>query len=54
MKSVKVYNILTEDGQVLEDIQIEMKDNYTWIDVFCKLDDLTGQDIYSYSCNEVE
>ena len=54
MKSVKVYDIVTEDGQTLADIQLEMHDDYEWIDIFRKLDELTGQDVDSYSSHEVE
>jgi hypothetical protein len=54
MKSVKVYDIVTEDGQTLADIQLEMHDEYEWIDIFRKLDELTGQDVDSYSSHEVE
>jgi hypothetical protein len=53
MKNVKVYDIVTEDGIVLPDIQLEMHDDYEWIDIFRKLDELTGQDIDSYSSHEV-
>ena len=54
MKNVKVYDILTEDGRTLADIQLEMHDEYEWIDIFRKLDELTGQDVDSYSSHEVE
>ena len=54
MKTVKVYDILTYDGQTLADIQLEMHDEYEWVDIFYKLDELTGQDIDSYSSHEVE
>jgi hypothetical protein len=54
MKSVKVYDILTEDGRTLADIQLEMHDEYEWVDIFHKLDEITGQDVDSYSSHEVE
>jgi len=54
MKNVKVYDIVTADGISLSDIQLEMHDEYEWIDIFRKLDEMTGQDIDSYSSHEVE
>jgi hypothetical protein len=54
MKSVMVYNIMTYEGKTLPDITLEMMEDYSWVDIFTKLQEMTLEDVDSYSSHEVE
>ena len=54
MKNLRIYDILTEDGKTLADIQISMQEDFDWADVFDRLYDMTTEHIQSYSYQEIE
>lgn len=51
MKNIHVYNIVTEDGESLQDLIISMDDESTWMDIFDKVQSayLDNVDSYSYT-----
>jgi hypothetical protein len=53
MKNLRIYDIVTEDGKTLSDIQLSMQEEFDWVDVFNKLYDLTSENVESYSYEEV-
>jgi hypothetical protein len=53
MKNLRIYNIVTEDGKTLADIQLSMEEDFDWADVFDKLYDFTTENVESYSYEEV-
>jgi len=54
MKNFRIYDILTEDGKTLADIQLSLQENFDRSYIFDKLCDFTKENIYSYSYEEVE
>jgi hypothetical protein len=53
MKNLRIYDILTEDGKTLADIQLSMHEDFDWADVFDKLYDFTTENVESYSYEEI-
>ena len=53
MKNLRIYNIVTEDGKTLADIQLSMQEDFDWADVFDKLYDFTTENVESYSYEEI-
>lgn len=53
MKNLRIYDIVTEDGKTLAEIQLSMQEDFDWSDVFDKLYDFTTENIQSYSYEEV-
>lgn len=53
MKQLRIYDMLTEDGRSLSEITLEMSDDYNWTDVFDAVLAKTGEDIDSYSYQEL-
>jgi hypothetical protein len=53
MKNLRIYDIVTEDGQTLADIQLSMQEDFDWADVFDKLYDFTTENVQSYSYQEI-
>jgi hypothetical protein len=53
MKNLRIYDILTEDGKSLADIQLSVQEDFDWVDVFDKLYDLTSESVESYSYEEI-
>jgi len=53
MKNLRIYDILTEDGKTLTDVQLSMQDDFDWADVFDKLYDFTTENVQSYSYEEI-
>lgn len=53
MKNLRIYDIVTEDGKTLADIQLSMQEDFDWADVFDKLYDFTAENIQSYSYKEI-
>ena len=53
MKNLRIYDIVTEDGKTLADIQLSMQEGFDWVDVFDKLYDFTTENIQSYSYEEI-
>ena len=53
MKNLRIYDILTEDGKLLADVQLSMLEDFDWSDVFDKLYDFTTENIQSYSYEEL-
>lgn len=53
MKNLRIYDIVTEDGKTLADIQLSMQEDFDWADVFDKLYDFTTENIQSYSYEEI-
>ena len=53
MKSLRIYNILTEDGSTLEDVILQVPIDYDWVMVFDMITEKTGIDIDSYSYEEI-
>jgi hypothetical protein len=53
MKNLRIYDILTEDGKTLSDIQLSVQEDFDWVDVFDKLYDLTSENVESYSYEEI-
>jgi hypothetical protein len=49
MKNLRIYDILTEDGKTLADVQLSMQEDFDWADVFDKLYDFTTENVESYS-----
>jgi hypothetical protein len=57
MKYLHVYDIVTEEGKTLEDIvHLHMSDDFDWVDVFEKLEQvgLVGIESYSYKVVDTE
>jgi hypothetical protein len=53
MKNLRIYDIVTEDGKTLADIQLSMQEGFDWADVFDKLYDFTTENVESYSYEEI-
>lgn len=53
MKSLRIYNILTEDGSTLEDVILQVPVDYDWVMIFDMISQKTGIDIDSYSYEEI-
>jgi len=53
MKNLRIYDILTEDGKTLADIQLSVQEDFDWVDIFDKLYDLTSESVESYSYEEI-
>jgi hypothetical protein len=53
MKNLRIYDIVTEDGKTLADIQLSMQEDFDWADVFDKLYDFTTENVQSYSYEEI-
>ena len=53
MKNLRIYDIVTEDGETLADIQLSMQEDFDWADVFDKLYDFTTENVESYSYEEI-
>lgn len=53
MKSLRVYNILTEDGASLNDVILQVPVDYDWVMIFDMLMQKTGMDVDSYSYEEI-
>ena len=53
MKNLRIYDILTEDGKTLADVQLSVQEDFDWADVFDKLYDFTTENIESYSYEEI-
>jgi hypothetical protein len=53
MKNLRIYDIVTEDGRTLADIQLSMQEDFDWADVFDKLYDFTTENVESYSYEEI-
>ena len=53
MKSLRIYNILTEDGLSLEDVILQVPIDYDWVMIFDMIMEKTGSDVDSYSYEEV-
>ena len=54
MKNIRIYDILTEDGKTLSDVQLSMQEDFDWADVFDKLYDFTTESVQSYSYEEIK
>ena len=53
MKNLRIYDIVTEDGKTLADIQLSMQEDFDWVDVFDKLYNFTTENVQSYSYEEI-
>ena len=53
MKNVHVHDILSEDGNILQDLIIPMDVGYEWMDVFEKVQVAYLDNVDSYSYTEV-
>ena len=53
MKSLRIYNILTEDGSTLEDVILQVPVDYDWVMIFDMIMEKTGSDVDSYSYEEI-
>ena len=53
MKNLRIYDIVTEDGKTLADIQLSIQEDFDWADVFDKLYDFTTENVQSYSYEEI-
>lgn len=53
MKSLRIYNMLTEDGKSLEDIILQVPVDYSWEMIFSMVLEKTGIDVDSYSYEEI-
>lgn len=53
MKNLRIYDILTEDGQNQPDVLLSMREDFSWDDVFTELHNFTTEDIQSYSYKEI-
>ena len=53
MKSLRIYNILTEDGSTLEDVILQVPVDYDWVMVFDMVMEKTGDIADSYSYEEI-
>lgn len=53
MKTLLIHSILTEDDRSLADILLEVKEDFAWVDLFLILSEKTGEDVCSYSYEEV-
>ena len=53
MKNLRIYDIVTEDGKTLADIQLSMQEDFEWMDIFDKLYDMTSESVESYSYEEI-
>lgn len=53
MKDIKITNIVSEDGKSLNDIIINMNDDYSWMDVFEKVQAHYLDNVDSYSYTEI-
>ena len=53
MKTLRIYSILTEDGQNLEDIILQVPVDYDWMMVFDMVMEKTGSEVDSYSYEEI-
>jgi len=54
MKSLRVYDILTEEGSTLSEVMMSMEHDFDWTDVFTELEKIVGEPIESYSYEVVE
>ena len=54
MKNFRIYDILTEYGKTLADIQLSLQEDFDRSYIFDKLCDFTKETVYSYSYEEVE
>ena len=55
MKNLRIYDIVTEDGKSLADIQaLLMPEDFDWVDVFNELEKIISEPIESYSYEVVE
>lgn len=52
MKNLRIYDIVTEDGKTLADIQLSVQEDFDWVEVFDKLYDMTSENVESYSYEE--
>lgn len=53
MKSLKIYNILTEDGSTVDDVVLQVPVDYSWDMIFSMVLEKTGIDVDSYSYEEI-
>jgi hypothetical protein len=53
MKNIHVYNILGENGESLVDLIIPVDGEYTWMDIFDKVQAAYLDNVDSYSYTEV-
>jgi hypothetical protein len=53
MKNLRIYDILTEEGKTLADIQLSVQEDFDWVDIFDRLYDLTSESVESYSYEEI-
>lgn len=54
MATVKVYDILMNNGDVLPDRIIQVRDGFDWQDVSEVMMDMSSEDIDSYSYQEIK
>lgn len=53
MKNIHVYNILSDNGDSLTDLIIPMEGEYSWMDIFDKVQEAYLDNVDSYSYTEV-
>jgi hypothetical protein len=54
MKSLRIYNILTEDGQTIDDVVLQVPIDFdSWEMIFSMVLEKTGIDVDSYSYEEI-
>lgn len=53
MKSLRIHSILTEDGQSVEDMILQVPIDYDWVMVFDMIMEKTGMEVDSYSYEEI-
>lgn len=53
MKTLRIHSILTEDGQNLEDIILQVPVDYDWVMIFDMIMEKTGAEVDSYSYEEM-
>lgn len=54
MKTVRVFDILNDNGDQLNDISIDVENNFSYMDVFDKVQSFYFDEIDSYSYSVVE
>lgn len=53
MKNIHVYDIVTESGEKLQDLIFQMDGEFTWMDIFEKVQAAYLDNVDSYSYTEV-
>ena len=54
MKTLRIYDILTEDGKNLAEMTLSMQEDFNWADAFNKLYDFSTENVQSYSYEEIK